>query len=149
MTGPRLTLTALGADELEEIRWDPAEEDARALFVRELRRDPGARGFWAWVATHDGVEVGTGGFGGRPGANRRLTVGYAVHEEHRGNGYATELLELLTAWALARPEVDVVRATIRPDNSASLRVAEKAGFTHDGETVEDDEHGELLVFLHR
>ena len=99
------------------------------------------------MATHDGVEVGNGGFGGRPGANRRLTIGYAVHEEHRGRGYATELLELLTAWALARQEVAVVRATIRPDNAASLRVAAKAGFTPDGETVEDAEHGELLVFL--
>jgi RimJ/RimL family protein N-acetyltransferase len=144
-----LTLEALGADELEAVRWDPEDEDARRLFVARLREDPEARGWWAWVATVDGVEVGNAGFGGRPGEDRRLTVGYAVHEEHRGHGYATELLELLTAWALARPEVDVVRATIRPDNGPSLRVAAKAGYVHDGETVEDDEHGTLLVFLHR
>jgi RimJ/RimL family protein N-acetyltransferase len=95
------------------------------------------------------VEVGSGGFGGRPQANRRLTVGYAIHEEHRGQGYATELLELLTGWALARPEVDLVRATIRPDNAASIRVAEKAGFERTDDVVHDDEHGELLVFVRR
>jgi RimJ/RimL family protein N-acetyltransferase len=94
-----------------------------------------------------GEEVGSGGFGGRPGPDRRLTVGYAIHQEHRGHGYATELLELLTSWALARPEVDRVRATIRPDNAASLRVAAKAGFEQTGEIVQDDEHGELLVFV--
>ena len=78
-----------------------------------------------------------------------MTIGYSVHPEFRGRGYATEILETLTAWALARPEVDVVRATIRPDNEPSLRVAAKAGYERTGETVEDDEHGELLVFLHR
>ncbi|MGI9111067.1 MAG: GNAT family N-acetyltransferase [Gaiellaceae bacterium] len=148
--GPRLTLTALGADELEAIRWDPLDEDARELFVSRLRADPGARGFWVWTAAlEDGTEIGNGGFGGRPTENRRLTVGYAVHEEHRGRGYATELLELLTEWGLARLEVDVVRATIRPDNSASRRVAEKAGFARTGERLEDDEHGGLLVFERR
>ena len=150
LEGPRLTLTALGADEVESIRWDPEDEDARTLFVRMLRTDPGARGFWVWVATlADGTEVGNGGFGGRPNENRRLTVGYGMHEEHRGRGYATELLTLLTEWGLALPEIDVVRATIRPDNLPSVRVAEKAGFSPTGERIQDDEHGELLVFERR
>jgi len=33
----RLTLTALSAEELKEIRWAPEDEDARALFVERLR----------------------------------------------------------------------------------------------------------------
>ncbi len=148
--GPRLTLTALDADELEAISWSPEDEDARTLFVKRLRADPGARGFWVWSATlEDGTAIGSGGFGGRPNENRRLTVGYGVKEEHRGRGYATELVMLLTEWGLARPEIDVVRATIRPDNVASIRVAEKAGFTLTGERLEDEEHGELLVFERR
>lgn len=150
LQGPRLTLTALSAEELAEIRWAPEDEDARALFVERLREDPGARGWWAWLAAlPDGAEVGSAGFGGRPGPNRRLTVGYSVHEEHRGRGYATEMLTLLTDWALAGPGVDLVRATIAPDNLPSLRVAEKAGFTAIGELVQDDEHGELMVFERR
>ncbi|MCP9485873.1 MAG: GNAT family N-acetyltransferase [Gaiellaceae bacterium MAG52_C11] len=76
LRGSRLTLTALDADELESIRWDPEDEDARELFVRRLRADPGARGFWVWTATlDDGTAIGNGGFGGRPVENRRLTVG--------------------------------------------------------------------------
>lgn len=150
LQGPRLTLAALSADELEEIRWAPEDEDARAFFVERLREDPGARGWWAWLAAlPGGVEVGSGGFGGRPGPNRRLTVGYSVHEEHRGKGYATEILTLLTDWALSRPEIDLVRATIAPANLPSLRVAEKAGFAATGELVQDDEHGELIVFERR
>ena len=150
LQGPRLEVTALDADELERVRWLPEEEDARALFVERLREDPGSRGWWAWLATlPDGEQVGSGGFGGRPGPNRRLTVGYGIHEEHRGKGYATELLTLLADWALAQPEVDIVRATITPANAASLRVAAKAGFAATGERLQDEEHGELLVFERR
>jgi RimJ/RimL family protein N-acetyltransferase len=150
LDGPQLTLTALSAEELEGIRWDPEDADAQAMFVQRLREDPGARGWWVWLAAlPDGEQVGNGGFGGRPGPNRRLTVGYSVHEEHRGRGYATEILTLLTEWALGRPEVDLVRATIRPDNLPSLRVAEKSGFSATGELVQDAEHGELIVFERR
>lgn len=148
--GPRLTLTALGADELAAVRWPPEDEDARQLFVKRLREDPESRGWWVWLATlADGEEVGSGGFGGRPGPNRRLTVGYGVREEHRCRGYATEILNLLAEWGLAQPEIDVVRATIRPDNLASLKVAERAGFAATGERLEDEEHGELLAFERR
>ena len=148
--GPRLTLVALGADELAEVRWAPEDENARAFFLARLREDPGSRGWWAWVARlPDGEEVGNGGFGGRPGPDRRLTVGYSVHEEHRSQGYATEMLRLLTDWGLAQEEIDVVRATIRPDNAPSLKVAERAGFVATGETLEDEEHGLLLVYERR
>ena len=147
LQGPRLTLTALSAEELEQIRWSPEDEDARAFFVERLREDPDARGWWVWLAElPDGEQVGSGGFSGRSGPDRRLTVGYGIREEHRGRGYATELVTLLTDWALASPDVDVVRATIALDNLPSVRVAVKAGFTATGELVQDDEHGELIVF---
>ncbi len=150
LQGPRLRLAALGAEELEKVRWAPEDEDARAFFVARLREDPGARGWWAWLATlPDGEQVGSGGFGGRPAPDRPVTVGYGIHEEHRDQGYATELLTLLTDWALDQPEVELVRATIGPDNVASLRVAAKAGFTASGEIEHDDEHRDLIVFERR
>ena len=150
LQGPRLTLTALSAEELEQIRCAPEDEDARAYFVERLRDDPDALGWWSWLAElQDGEQVGGGGFFGRPGPDRRLTVGYGIHEQHRCRGYATEVLTLLTDWALAGPDVDVVRATITPDNVASIRVAEKVGFTASGERVHNDEDGELIVFERR
>jgi GNAT superfamily N-acetyltransferase len=103
-----------------------------------------------WLAAlPDGEEVGSGGFGGRPGPNRRLTVGYSVHEEHRGRGYATEMLTLLTEWALARPEVDLVRATITPDNLPRSESPRSPASPRPGELLQDAEHGELIVFERR
>ncbi len=147
LRGPRLTLRALTADEVEALRWDPSEVDAQVFFATQLRADPDARGWWIWGATlAGGDDVGSGGFGGRPAEDGRLTVGYGIHPEHRGRGYATELLDLLATWGLAQPGIESIRATIRPDNVASMRVAEKAGFRPTGERLQDEEHGELLVF---
>ena len=147
LRGPRLTLTALDAEAVAAMGPSPLLDGMHEFFAARLREDPGALGFWVWVAAlPDGTEVATGGFGGRPGDNGRLTVGYHVHEAHRGVGHATELLNLLTEWALAQPGVERVRATIKPGNAPSLRVAEKAGFEHVGRT-RTKEDGELLVYL--
>ena len=107
-SGTRLTLEALGRGRgwRRGSRRLPEEEDARALFVAAATRGPGlARvvGRGSRLLRRRDEQIGSGGFGGRPGPNRRLTVGYGVHEEHRGNGYATELLTLLADWALAQP----------------------------------------------
>ena len=147
LTGPRLTLTALDAEAVEAMGASPLLDGVHEFFVARLREDPGSIGYWVWLATlADGTAVAAGGFGGRPGRTERLTVGYHVDEAHRGEGYATELLNLLSEWALAQPGVKLVRATIKPENAPSLRVAEKAGFQPAGRT-RTDEDGELLVFL--
>lgn len=147
LAGARLTLTALDADAVEAMGPSPLLDGVHEMFATQLREDPGSIGYWVWLATlADGTEVAAGGFGGRPGDEERLTVGYHVHEAHRGAGYATELLNLLTEWALAQPGVKRVRATIKPENGPSLRVAEKAGFERVGRTS-TDEDGELLVFV--
>ncbi|HUH08022.1 MAG TPA: GNAT family protein [Egibacteraceae bacterium] len=52
--------------------------------------------------------------------------------DHRGKGYATEAVGLLTAYLFARLRIDRVQLNIHPDNQASRRVAEKAGYTLEG-----------------
>lgn len=146
LAGPRLVLRAMTASDLRDAR-PLSEPDLTPFVAAQLRDDPAARGWWTWsAAAVDGVEVGRAGFGGRPTANRRLTLGYEVHPEFRGRGYATEMVRLLTGWAFERREVDRVRLTIRPDNAPSLRVAQKCGYAETGERVFEPPHGELLVF---
>ncbi len=52
--------------------------------------------------------------------------------EHRGKGYATEAVRLLTAYLFARERIERLQLNIHPDNVASQRVAEKAGYTREG-----------------
>ena len=61
-----------------------------------------------------------------------LEVGYWMAAPARGRGLTTRALMLLSAWALRG--VGAQRVQLRADvlNTASLRVAEKAGFTREG-----------------
>lgn len=62
----------------------------------------------------------------------RGSVGYWLLEDGRGEGRATRAVRLIASWAL--PEMRVGRLQLRtdPENVASQRVAERAGFTREG-----------------
>lgn len=94
-----------------------------------------------WGPRHvvlDRLAVGSIGCYGPPDAGE-AEVGYGLVEEVRGRGLATEALRALVA------ETDRVgvrlRASVAPDNAASLRVLARCGFTDlrgsnpDGELV--------------
>ncbi|MFG2604074.1 GNAT family N-acetyltransferase [Streptomyces sp. NPDC048514] len=93
-------------------------------------------GVFALVRREDGRAVGGIGFHGAPDEEGRVEIGYDLVEGARGRGYATEAVGALTEWALARPDVDLVLATIEHDNAASQRVVARAGFTR--ATVEEE-----------
>jgi RimJ/RimL family protein N-acetyltransferase len=58
-------------------------------------------------------------------------LGYAVSPWARGRGVATEALDALTSWAFAEG-LQRVSLLIAVSNTASSRVAEKAGYTLEG-----------------
>lgn len=94
-----------------------------------------------WGPRHivlDRLAVGTIGCFGPP-EDGETEVGYGLVEAARGQGVATEALAALTAEA---DRVGVrLRASVGPDNTASIRVLAKCGFadlrgtTPDGELV--------------
>src|SRR5438309_6826352 len=65
-------------------------------------------------------------------------VGYTLHPDHQGKGYATELTRALVD--LGFRETDVHRITGRLDarNTASLRVLEKSGMRVEAHLVENE-----------
>jgi RimJ/RimL family protein N-acetyltransferase len=60
------------------------------------------------------------------------SIGYWIATEARGRGIATRATALLSRWALRVGGVQRLELTTHPDNLASQRVAEKAGFTREG-----------------
>lgn len=58
----------------------------------------------------------------------RATFGYWVARQARGRGVATRALRLLSRWALREHRLARVQLIVEPDNLASVRVAENAGF---------------------
>jgi RimJ/RimL family protein N-acetyltransferase len=79
------------------------------------------------------VEAATGAFLGSIELSRDSgSIGYWVAPGAQGRGVATRALRLLCGWARRRP----LRLTTHPDNVASQRVAEKAGFQRVGTITE-------------
>jgi GNAT superfamily N-acetyltransferase len=87
-------------------------------------------GFHLIVRREDGRVIGEIGFVGPP-QRGAVTIGYAIVPAARRQGYATEAVVALTAWAIAQPEVDEVRAQTLPDNEPSIRALLRAGFVED------------------
>jgi RimJ/RimL family protein N-acetyltransferase len=98
-------------------------------FVRAIDNgaDPGAFGVYQLVRSGDGMVIGDIGFHGPPNQAGAVTVGYGLAPGARGNGYATEALRALVAWALAQPGVASVEADTTHANLPSQRVIERAG----------------------
>jgi RimJ/RimL family protein N-acetyltransferase len=59
-------------------------------------------------------------------------VGYWLLAEARGQGAATAALKLVARWAFDALGVQRLELTTAPENVASQRVAERAGFTREG-----------------
>ena len=117
-----------------------------SLRLQQLQADPASEPWLARPgALSDGTVVGHAGFHSRPDDAGVVEVAYAVVPDLRGRGHAHALLAALLAEAAASPSVRTVRASVSPDNAASLRVVTAAGFVQVGEQV-DEEEGLELVF---
>ena len=145
----RLALPLWGARDVAMLRGQDRSPDWHSDFPREDDRD--AASMWhdgdPWGPRSivlDGVVVGSIGFFGPPSdaadGAPEAEVGYGLVEEARGTGLATEAL---TAMLGAAEAAGVrVRASVLPDNAASIRVLAKCGFT---ELRGSNEEGELVL----
>ncbi|GLY20005.1 hypothetical protein Kisp01_70190 [Kineosporia sp. NBRC 101677] len=73
------------------------------------------------------------------GGVRAAKLGYALHADQWGRGYATAAAQTLTRYAFSELDVHRITAAIGPENHRSIRLVEKAGFTLEG-TLRDHVH---------
>ena len=102
----------------------------------------------AWIARvavlEDDTVVGLIGFHAAPDERGMVEVAYGVDPALRRRGWARALLGTALDWAAAVPEVTVVRASISPDNHASLATIAPFGFEQVGEQWDEEDGLELL-----
>lgn len=80
----------------------------------------------------DGDPVGTVGLNGFGGTAGSAEVGYWMHPDFHGNGYATAAVELLVGYGFDERRLHRVMAKVFDFNDASKRVLEKVGFVEEG-----------------
>lgn len=59
-------------------------------------------------------------------------IAYVVDPAERGRGVAPGAVRLLSEWAFAKLDLKRLQLSIHPDNVASHRVADKAGYQFEG-----------------
>ena len=64
--------------------------------------------------------------------NGNCEIGYWTMPEHRGRGFMSQALELLSKWVLLGQDFVRVEVRVAVENHASQRVAEKAGLIQEG-----------------
>ncbi|ANY69535.1 alanine acetyltransferase [Paenibacillus sp. BIHB 4019] len=66
------------------------------------------------------------------GPLQNANVGYFLDRAHQGNGYVSEAVRLVTAYAFEQLNLHRLQAGVMPRNTPSIRVLERAGFRQEG-----------------
>lgn len=108
-----------------------SREEAVALLGRRSDWTPGDHASWAVV------DAGTGALLGSVSVHsiaqsQDAQVGYWTVPSARGRGVAATAVDAACRWAFATVAVDRIELCHAIENSASGRVAQKAGFTYEG-----------------
>ncbi len=115
--------------------------------VKQVREDPAENPWLLRLAVDRGTGelVGYGNFHARPDADGMVEIGYTVLPEFRRRGYGREIAETLWRAAAAHPDVRVLRASVAPDNEASLAIVKGAGLVEIGEQWDEEDGLELVL----
>jgi RimJ/RimL family protein N-acetyltransferase len=93
--------------------------------------------YWLLVVADQSIGAGMVGFKGVPDHNGESEIGYGISPVFRGNGYMTEAVAALIAWAFNHKQCRaVVALDVLRTNIASQRVLEKVGMHVYQETVD-------------
>ena len=101
----------------------------------------GEFGTYQVIRRADDCVIGDVGFMGPPDDTGAVSVGCAITEDARGQGYATEALSALLEWARGQSGLTCVLADTTRSNLASQRLLERVGLHRVGED------GELLYYM--
>ena len=124
--------------------------------LSQLMRDPDLAGWLlrAMIRRRDSTMIGHIGFHSRPGpeylrdlAPTGVEIGYTVFAPFRRNGYASEAVSGLLAWAIAEHGVTEFVASVSPQNDASLGLIRKLGFHKIGRHVDPVDGPEDIYLL--
>jgi RimJ/RimL family protein N-acetyltransferase len=106
-----------------------------------LDRPHGRFGTYQVIRRADGMVLGDIGFVGPPDATGAVSVGVGIVPDVRGQGYATEALAAVLAWARRQSGLTCVLADTTRSNNAAQRLLERVGLHRIGED------GELLYYM--
>jgi ribosomal-protein-alanine N-acetyltransferase len=121
--------------------WEPTwaqDETSRGSYRYKLRRyaedarDDKAHALFVFRDSDDALVGGVTLSNIRRGVAQMASLGYWAGERHARRGYTTAAVRAVVRHAFENLDLHRVEAACQPDNNASRRVLEKAGFTQEG-----------------
>jgi RimJ/RimL family protein N-acetyltransferase len=109
------------------------EAEARVTRWAELNRSAEGEGRWAVERREDGRIVGTVLLVRLPDGDGEVEVGWHLHPDAWGHGYATEAARGALDWGFRRG-LEEALAVVRPGNTASAAVCRRLGMEPQGLT---------------
>lgn len=147
LTTERLQLKLLALQDAEEVLRHFADEDITRFMdiepitsleeAREIIRyhleDTGCR--WGIYEQATQSFIGTCGFHYIRNADERWSaeIGFDLAKNFWGKGYMSEAVNAVVGFGFETMTLDVIDATVEPENSKSLRLLEKLGFMREQE----------------
>ncbi|GAB3500085.1 GNAT family N-acetyltransferase [Amycolatopsis cihanbeyliensis] len=102
-------------------------------WIAETARMPLPAGRWAMQRREDGRIIGGAILLPLPPGNEDFEIGWQLHPEAWGQGYATEATHALAGWTF-RHDVDELFAVVRPGNTRAAATVRRNGMHWVGET---------------
>ena len=139
----RLLLYPVSDDEMQSLINEQKDDDLRKAYSEMLQGCLDAPENRIWYAVwymelkdQPGTIIGDLSFKGL-GPDGTVEIGYGLRDGFCGNGYMTEAVRTISAWAVSQEGVTGVEAETTPDNTASERVLLNAGFRKNGKYGEE------------
>lgn len=111
-----------------------ARGSSYSSMVKALHREARAGRSFSMMIWHDGNLIGQITLGGVIyGALRGGHIGYWIDRNYANRGYTTDAVNAMTRYAFEILGLHRVEINVRPENEASCRVAEKAGYSYEGD----------------
>lgn len=145
---PRLHLRQVAETDVKEIfflRSDPQmiayldrppapNEEAALQFIRMLHGLEANNESVTWAITYkdDPKLLGTICFWNLEKEAYRAEIGYALHSAHHGKGIMAEAMDTVLQYGFTTMQLHSVAANVNPNNTASIRLLERAGFIKEG-----------------
>jgi ribosomal-protein-alanine N-acetyltransferase len=102
--------------------------------VRMLHREARAGRSYSFFIWNDQNLIGQITMGGvMYGALRGAHIGYWIDRNFANRGFTTQAVKLVTSFGFAQLGLHRIEINVRPENAASCRVAEKAGYVEEGQ----------------
>jgi len=106
--------------------YEPIVQETKADLERQY--DKLTEGQWFFVEKKDGTKIGfIAHF-----VSHGTVIGYALLPNERGKGYCSEAVKIMVDYLFLSKDIVRIQAETHPQNIASQRVLEKAGFKKEG-----------------